>query len=223
MSKALIALCVLVASAFVPMIGVTSSHAGTQVGIATFYWKPQKTAFGGQFNTQAMTAAHKSLPFGTVVRVTRLSTGRSVVVRINDRGPIVRGRIIDLSLKAATLLGMKSAGVTRVRVQVIGRGKKAKKAYASLSKSARKRSRKSKRKASLKSKSSNSKAKRAAAGKKARKKTKLAKRKTKKVGVASLKKKARKRKHKSVATKSVPKHRPEPFAETKYKAVAWAS
>ena len=67
-----------------------------------------------------LTAAHRSLPFGTRVRVTRLGTGRSVIVRINDRGPFIAGRIIDVSRRAAEELQMISAGVTRVKVEVVG-------------------------------------------------------------------------------------------------------
>ena len=88
-------------------------------GIASFYWQPQRVASGGWFNPNAMTAAHKTLRFGTRVRVTHLSNGRSVVVTINDRGPYIRGRIIDLSKAAAGVIGMKGQGVARVRVDVI--------------------------------------------------------------------------------------------------------
>lgn len=66
----------------------------------------------------AMTAAHKGLPFGTTVRVTHLKNGRSVAVRINDRGPFARGRIIDLSYAAAKRLGMIAQGVAEVRIRV---------------------------------------------------------------------------------------------------------
>ncbi len=93
-------------------------------GKASYYWQPQRVASGGWFNPNAMTAAHKTLPFGTRVRVTNLRNGRSVVVRINDRGPYIKGRIIDLSRAAAGVIGMRKAGVVPVRVQVLGRGKK---------------------------------------------------------------------------------------------------
>jgi rare lipoprotein A len=69
------------------------------------------------------TAAHKTLPFGTRVRVTNTRNGRSVVVTINDRGPFIRGRIIDLSPAAASAIGIKSSGVGNVSIQVVGRGK----------------------------------------------------------------------------------------------------
>lgn len=89
------------------------------VGLATYYWQGQMTASGQPYNKRAMTAAHRTLPFGTRVRVTRRDTGKSIVVTINDRGPFGPGRIIDLSEKAAELLRMKSAGVVRVNLQVL--------------------------------------------------------------------------------------------------------
>lgn len=94
-----------------------AAHADT--GIASYYWQGQSTASGERFNPGAMTAAHRSLPFGTKVRVTNLRNGRSVVVRINDRGPYVRGRIIDLSRAAASQLGFTGQGVTKVEVSVV--------------------------------------------------------------------------------------------------------
>jgi rare lipoprotein A len=91
------------------------------VGVASFYWEGQRTATGAWFNPDGMTAAHRTLPFGTKVRVTHLGSGRSVVVRINDRGPYIAGRVIDLSRGAAGVLGMQKQGVARVRVTVLGR------------------------------------------------------------------------------------------------------
>ena len=79
----------------------------------------RKTASGEIFNQWARSAAHKSLPLGTKVRVTKLSNGRSIVVRINDRGPFVKGRIIDLSRKAAQDLGIIKSGVAKVKVEVL--------------------------------------------------------------------------------------------------------
>lgn len=79
------------------------------------------SANGERFNQEAMTAAHKSLPFGTKVRVTNLDNGRSVIVRINDRGPFTPGRVIDLSAGAARVIGMIQSGVAPVKVEVIGR------------------------------------------------------------------------------------------------------
>lgn len=91
------------------------------VGVASYYWQGQKTATGARFNPEGMTAAHRTLPFGTRVRVTNLRNGRSVVVRINDRGPYIAGRIIDLSRGAAGVIGMHRQGVARVRVTVLDR------------------------------------------------------------------------------------------------------
>jgi rare lipoprotein A (peptidoglycan hydrolase) len=94
------------------------------VGMASFYggrFHGRLTASGARFNQNGLTAAHRSLPFGTRVRVTHLGSGRSVDVRINDRGPFVGGRIIDLSHGAAGVLGMHGQGVARVQVTVLGR------------------------------------------------------------------------------------------------------
>ena len=77
------------------------------------------TANGERYNQYSLTAAHKSLPFGTKVKVTNVHNGRSVVVRINDRGPFVRGRVIDLSTAAARNIGMIHHGVVPVRLQVL--------------------------------------------------------------------------------------------------------
>jgi len=98
-----------------------ASLSGGQVGIASYYWQGQRVASGGWFNPNGMTAAHRTLPFGTRVRVTRLDTGRSVEVRINDRGPFIAGRIIDLSRGAAQVIGMTGQGLARVQVAVLGR------------------------------------------------------------------------------------------------------
>lgn len=95
--------------------------SGGQHGVASFYWQPQRVAAGGWFNPNAMTAAHKTLPFGTRVRVTHQGNGRSVEVVINDRGPYVAGRIIDLSKAAAAVIGMTGQGIARVAVEVLGR------------------------------------------------------------------------------------------------------
>ena len=86
-----------------------------QSGMASFYWQPQRIACGGgRFNPEALTAAHKTLPCGTHVRVTNKRNGQSVVVTINDRGPYVAGRIIDLSLAAARAISMVSSGTAPV-------------------------------------------------------------------------------------------------------------
>ena len=91
-------------------------------GKASYYWEPQALASGGRFNPNAMTAAHKTLPFGTKVRVTNRNNGESVVVTINDRGPYVGGRIIDLSKAAAHAINMQDSGVAPVTVTVLGKG-----------------------------------------------------------------------------------------------------
>ena len=100
----------------------TESLSGGEWGVASYYWQPQRVAAGGWFNPNAMTAAHKSLAFGTRVRVTRLDNGNSVDVTINDRGPYIAGRIIDLSRAAAQSINMTGQGIARVKVNVLGRG-----------------------------------------------------------------------------------------------------
>lgn len=89
--------------------------------MASYYWQGQMTASGARFNPSALTAAHRSLPFGTRVRVTNRSNGRSVVVTINDRGPFIGGRIIDLSRAAAQAISMTGQGVAAVSLEVLGR------------------------------------------------------------------------------------------------------
>jgi rare lipoprotein A (peptidoglycan hydrolase) len=93
---------------------------GAQEGLASYYGKRfhgKKTASGDRFNMHRMTAAHRKWRFGTRVRVTNQSNGRSVVVKVNDRGPYVHGRSIDLSYAAAHKLGMIGTGVARVRLE----------------------------------------------------------------------------------------------------------
>lgn len=88
-------------------------------GIVSFYHEPQKLASGGHFNPEKLTAAHKSLPFGTIVRCTRLDTGESTLVTINDRGPFIRGRKLDLSRAAARQIGLLKGGITPARIEVV--------------------------------------------------------------------------------------------------------
>ncbi|MCB4770208.1 septal ring lytic transglycosylase RlpA family protein [Ancylobacter sp. Lp-2] len=88
-------------------------------GMASYYGYGGRTANGERHNAQALTAAHRTLPFGTKVRVTNTANGRSVVVRINDRGPFIRGRVIDVSTAAAESLGFRSRGVARVDLAVV--------------------------------------------------------------------------------------------------------
>ena len=92
------------------------------MGLASWYGKPfhgRTTASGERYDMNAMTAAHRTLAFGTRVRVVNLKNGKSVVVRINDRGPFVKGRIVDLSRRAADQLAFRQDGVTKVRVEVL--------------------------------------------------------------------------------------------------------
>lgn len=93
--------------------------AGPSDGIASYYSQGSRTASGEKFNPRELTAAHPTLPFGTRVRVTNVTSGRSVTVRINDRGPFVRGRVIDVSHSAAESLGMVGQGVAKVKLDVV--------------------------------------------------------------------------------------------------------
>lgn len=89
-------------------------------GIASWYGpRFKKTASGERYDPESMTGAHRTLPFGTLVRVTRVSSQKSVVVRINNRGPYTRGRVIDLSRAAARELRMMGSGITKVRLEVL--------------------------------------------------------------------------------------------------------
>jgi rare lipoprotein A len=112
------------AAAFLAFVGVAAvSTAHAQSGIASVYGgkgEQQRTANGETTNASALTAASKTLPFGTRVRVTNKQTGRSVVVRINDRGPYVQGRIIDLMPAAARAIGC--SGLARVDIEIVGHG-----------------------------------------------------------------------------------------------------
>ena len=92
-----------------------------ETGTASWYgrWHQGRlTASGERFDARAFTAAHRSLPFGTILRVTNLATGEMVKVRVNDRGPYVRGRTLDLSAAAAKALGITKDGVARVRIEM---------------------------------------------------------------------------------------------------------
>lgn len=116
-------------AAFAASIIVSAAHStafaggarlGASSGMASYYGYSGRTANGERHNAGAMTAAHRTLPFGTKVRVTNTTNGRSVIVRINDRGPFVRGRVIDVSTAAANALGFRSRGVARVDLAVVG-------------------------------------------------------------------------------------------------------
>ncbi|HEX7935531.1 MAG TPA: septal ring lytic transglycosylase RlpA family protein [Paraburkholderia sp.] len=107
-------------SAIVPACACNKRFS--QTGVASWYgnlFNGRRTASGERYNMHAMTAAHRTLPLGACVRVTALGRARSVVVRINDRGPFTRGRIIDLSYAAAEALGVRAAGSAPVRLEHI--------------------------------------------------------------------------------------------------------
>jgi rare lipoprotein A len=88
-------------------------------GLASFYAGGTRTASGERFDPGELTAAHRTLPFGTRLRVTSVATGRSVTVRVNDRGPFVSGRVLDVSYSAADRLGIVGRGVAKVKIDVV--------------------------------------------------------------------------------------------------------
>jgi rare lipoprotein A len=106
---------------------VAANHNGGELklpslpsqGVASFYTEGTRTANGEKLNTGELTAAHPTLPFGTKLRVTNTATGRSVTVRVNDRGPYVAGRVVDVSYSAAEALGMVNAGTAKVKLDVV--------------------------------------------------------------------------------------------------------
>jgi rare lipoprotein A len=96
--------------------------ATTQVGVASWYGRShagRPTANGERFNPQAMTCAHRTLKLGSVVAVTNIATGQNITCRVNDRGPYIRGRVLDLSEQAAMRLGVGDKGLLRVRIEVV--------------------------------------------------------------------------------------------------------
>ncbi len=101
----------------------TNKHAAgasdALYGLASFYTEGSETASGETLDGHKLTAAHRSLPFGTRVRVTNVANGRSVTVRINDRGPFVPGRVVDVSYSAAERLGIMERGITKVKLDVV--------------------------------------------------------------------------------------------------------
>lgn len=103
----------------------TSSKGKSQLeGEASYYankFNGRKTASGERYRSRKLTAAHRTLPFGTLVKVTNLKNGKSVTVKINDRGPYAKGRIIDLSRKAAKEIDMITDGVVKVRLEIVGK------------------------------------------------------------------------------------------------------
>lgn len=120
-----LALFSLIATSMVSCANTTTADPSkpkgkTQTGIASWYGPEfKKTASGERYDPSSLTAAHRTLPFGTMVRVTSLRTGRTVVVRINNRGPYRKGRIIDMSRAAAQQLNMMKSGITKVEVEVL--------------------------------------------------------------------------------------------------------
>jgi len=98
---------------------MTTGAQGQSHGLASFYRNQARTASGERASPGELTAAHRTLPFGTRVRVTDVDTGRSVTVRVNDRGPFVPGRVVDISHSAAETLGITERGLARVKLDVV--------------------------------------------------------------------------------------------------------
>jgi rare lipoprotein A len=123
LERSILRLGIIALLALAPLIAIAKPAPGdTLVGIASYYhdkFHGRKTANGERFNQAAYTAAHKKLPFGTKVRVIDRKTGKSVVVTINDRGPFIKGRVIDLSRRAARDLGILHRGVAKVKVEIL--------------------------------------------------------------------------------------------------------
>ena len=111
-----------------PAAARTTPVPAPQIGVASWYGRShagQLTATGERFNPRAMTCAHRTLPLGSVVTVTNIATGTNVTCRVNDRGPYIRGRILDLSEQAARQLGVGAQGVVRVRIELVSSGETA--------------------------------------------------------------------------------------------------
>jgi len=102
----------------VPSSNIFASKPGSG-GLASYYSEGKSTASGERFDPNELTAAHPSLPFGTRLRVTNTATGKSVTVRVNDRGPYVPGRVVDVSYSAAQALGMVRSGTANVKLDVV--------------------------------------------------------------------------------------------------------
>jgi len=114
-----VAAMIAVLGAAIPSAPAAQGKTRSFSGMCAFYSQGGRLAGGGRFNPNALTAAHRSLPFGTRVRVTDPKTGRNVVVTINDRGPFNKGRVIDVSPSAARALGMMGRGVIFVRADIL--------------------------------------------------------------------------------------------------------
>jgi rare lipoprotein A len=97
----------------------TGTSPTNRDGIASFYTEDEQTASGEKYDPNKLTAAHPTLPFGTRVRVTNLVNGHSVVVRVNDRGPFIPGRVVDVSYSAAETLGIVERGIVKVKLDVV--------------------------------------------------------------------------------------------------------
>lgn len=106
-------------AAFLCLFVFLVEPASAATGWASFYKSGKRTANGERFNPMGLTAAHRKLPFGTRVKVTNLRTGKSVIVRINDRGPFIKGRVMDLSLGAARVIGLHKSGVAKISFVVL--------------------------------------------------------------------------------------------------------
>jgi rare lipoprotein A len=104
-------------------VGVTAAKSAASgsasFGLASYYSYPGRTANGERYDPKQLTAAHRTLPFGTKLQVTNVKSGRSVVVRVNDRGPFIRGRVVDVSYAAARELDLLHAGTAKVRLEVL--------------------------------------------------------------------------------------------------------
>jgi rare lipoprotein A len=98
---------------------VARARSASGGGVASFYSEGSQTASGEKFDPTELTAAHPTLPFGTKLRVTNTTTGKSVTVRVNDRGPYVPGRVVDVSYSAAQALGMVRSGTANVKLDVV--------------------------------------------------------------------------------------------------------
>ena len=108
-------------SALMIAVMMSPTANAAQTGKASWYAMTSKTASGERASPKTMTAAHRTLKFGTHIRVTNLRNGRSVVLCVNDRGPFIRGRVVDVTKKAARKLGFLNAGWTRVRIDLTGK------------------------------------------------------------------------------------------------------
>ncbi len=102
-----------------PREASTADKHAASLGLASYYQEGSLTASGEKFDAHQLTAAHPTLPFGTRLRVTNVATGQSVTVRVNDRGPFVRGRVVDVSYSAAESLGLVGRGVAKVKLDVV--------------------------------------------------------------------------------------------------------